>query len=227
VFLPSEAHLADDFGVSRMTVRHALAGLASRGLIERRHGLGTRVIESRLERLETSQPIGLAEELMSRGITPGSRVLELEEIRVPDNVREDLWLGPRAVVVRLVRLRYADGRLIGLQESVMPSRFCPGLDKVDLDDVSLTHVLRSRYGLAIARADVTIDAVEASPEQSGLLDLTVGAPLLRTKRITYLTDERPLERTIGWFHTSRYSLVLHQTGGQYRASKADEAAQDG
>jgi len=212
-FLPSEALLAEEFDVSRMTVRHALSGLASRGLIERRHGLGTRVTETRLERHQAHQPIGLAEELMSRGIRPGSRVLKLEEIRAPEIVRDDLKLGPRATVVRLVRLRFADDRLIGLQESMIPSRFCPGLSTSNLDDASLTQVLRSRYGLSQARADLTIDAVEASPEQAELLEVASGSALLRSTRITYLPDERPLERTIGWFPGSRYGFIVHQAGG--------------
>lgn len=211
-FLPSESQLAEEFGVSRMTVRHALSGLAARGLIDRRHGLGTRVVETRLERHQAVQPIGLAEELVSRGIRPGSRVLELRETRATAEVREDLRLGPRATVVQLVRLRYADDRLIGLQESVIPARYCPGLSTATLDGASLSQVLRLRYGLSQARADVTIDAVEATPKQARLLQVPVGSALLRSKRITFLPDERPLERTVGWFPGSRYSLVVHQPG---------------
>ena len=60
----------------------------------------TQVIEARLER-QATQPIGLAEELLSRGIRPGGRVLELEEIRAPEIVSNDLRLGSRAKVVRL------------------------------------------------------------------------------------------------------------------------------
>jgi len=210
--LPSEALLADEFDVSRMTLRHALSGLASRGLIERRHGLGTRVTETRLDRHQAGQPIGLAEELISRGIRPGSRVLRLEEIRAPEVVRDVLRLGPRGTVVRLVRLRFADDRLIGLQESMIPSRYCPSLSTSNLDDASLTQVLRSRYGLIQARADVTIEAVEASPEYADLLEVATGSALLRSTRITYLPDERPLERTIGWFPGSRYGFIVHQGG---------------
>src|SRR5690348_8283929 len=48
--LPSEADLASQFGVTRMTVRQALAGLAAQGVIERRHGHGTVVAPFKLQR---------------------------------------------------------------------------------------------------------------------------------------------------------------------------------
>src|SRR4249920_2605633 len=63
--LPSEADLAVQFGVTRMTVRQALAGLAAQGRIERRHGHGTVVAPIKLQR-QPEQPVGLADELASR-----------------------------------------------------------------------------------------------------------------------------------------------------------------
>ena len=128
--LPSEADLAAEFEVTRMTVRQALAGLAAIGLIERRHGHGTVVSPIRLQR-QAQRPIGLAEELQARGVTPSSRVLKFEEIRPPSAMRASLWVGPRGTVHRLLRLRYADGVLIGLQESLIPAKNSPGLGDVD------------------------------------------------------------------------------------------------
>src|ERR1700675_2965437 len=73
--LPSEVELANEFGVTRMTVRQALAGLAAPGIIERRHGHGTVVVPIKLQR-QAHRPMGLAEELLSRGLTPGSLTLK-------------------------------------------------------------------------------------------------------------------------------------------------------
>src|SRR3954452_12072856 len=97
--LPSEAELASQFGVTRMTVRQALAGLAAQGVIERRHGHGTIVAPFRLQR-QVQRPTGLAEELISRGLTPGSRVLQFDEIRPTSEARSRLWIGPRGTVFR-------------------------------------------------------------------------------------------------------------------------------
>src|SRR5438477_6912584 len=128
--LPSEAEIALEFGVTRMTVRHALAGVAAQGAIERRHGHGTLVAPVRVAR-QAQHPLRLAEELTARGLRPGSHIIKVEEVRPPEDARTSLRLGPRATAVRILRLRLANEILIGLQETFVPSRFCPGI--LDLD----------------------------------------------------------------------------------------------
>jgi GntR family transcriptional regulator len=201
--------LAAEFKVTRMTVRQALSGLASIGLIERRHGHGTVVSPIRLQR-QAQRPIGLAEELLARGLTPTSRVLKFEEIRATNEARASLWVGPRGTVYRLRRLRYADGVLIGLQESLIPAKHTPGLDQVDFTNQSLTRVLRERHGLAATHAELTIEAVAANRATAAALDIELGDPLLRSTRVSYLSDGRPLERTEGWFLRTRYSYHIRQ-----------------
>jgi GntR family transcriptional regulator len=207
--LPSEADLAAEFGVTRMTVRQALAGLASQGLIERRHGHGTVVAPVRLQR-QAQRPIGLADELLARGLRPGSRVIEFTEVRVPKEARDALWVGPRATVFRLRRLRYADDVLIGVQESLIPSAHVPCLGDVDFTDQSLTRILRERYGLAATSFELTIEAVGADRLVAAALGVDPGEPVLRSSRISYLEEGRPLERTVGWFLGTRYSYRIRQ-----------------
>ena len=127
-------------------MRHALAGLAGAGLIERRHGGATMVAPINVER-RSDLPMGLAGELEARGLTAGSRVLEFDRI-VPDaGDRALLWLGPRATAYRLLRLRYANDVLIGLQETLIPTKEVPGLDAAALENESLFRTLRERHGL--------------------------------------------------------------------------------
>jgi GntR family transcriptional regulator len=211
-FLPSESELAAEFGVTRMTVRQALAGLAARGLIERRHGHGTMVSPIHLRR-QAEQPYGLSAELNARGVSVGSKVLRLDRMRPPADARADLWIGPRGTVFRLRRLRYADGVLIGLQESLIPEKYAPDLLSHDFDTESLTRVLRERHGLSATYADLTINALGADRVTAAALDVEPGTPILNSMRISYLEDGRPLERTIGWFLGSRYSYLLRQGVG--------------
>jgi GntR family transcriptional regulator len=208
-FLPSEAALATDYGVSRMTVRQALAGLAEQGMLERRHGRGTMVARRKLRR-EAQRPIGLAEEIESRGQIPGSHVLRLEEISPAAVVRHALWIGPRAKAVLLRRLRFADSVLIGLQDSYIPASFAPGLARVNMEDRSLTRALLERHGLVAAYAELTIESIEASPEIASALDVPRGTALLKSTRLSYLQEGRPLEQTTGWFLGTRYSYQLVQ-----------------
>jgi GntR family transcriptional regulator len=208
-FLPSEEKLAAEYGVSRMTVRQALAGLAEEGLLERRHGRGTIVARRKLRR-EAQRPIGLAEEIEARGQTQGSHVLRLEEIRATAVIRHALWIGPQGRVVLLRRLRFADNMLIGLQDSYVPASFAPGLAALNLENRSLSQVLRERHGLVALYAELTIEAVEASPETASALGVPRGTALLKSTRLSYLQEGRPLEQTIGWFLGTRYSYQLVQ-----------------
>ena len=208
-FLPSEAELATRFGVTRMTVRQALAGLAAQGIIERRHGHGTIVVPIKLQR-HPQRTLGLTAELVALGFRPGMRVLDMREMRPTPDVRELLWVGTRGKVIRLRRLRYADDALIGLQETILPSRHAPGLTQLDLTDKSLAGVLRERHGLAASWTDLTIEAVEADRATAAALDILLGSPVLRSTSIAFLPDGRPLDRTIGWFPGTRYSYKLRK-----------------
>jgi GntR family transcriptional regulator len=207
--LPSDGELAEEFLVTRMTVRHALAGLAGAGLIERRHGGGTMVAPINVER-RSELPMGLAAELEARGLTAGSHVLEFGRI-VPDaGDRALLWLGPRATAYRILRLRYANEVVIGVQETLIPTKDVPGLDASALEGQSLFRTLRERHGLIPTDSDLDITAEAADERTAAALDIDVGTSVLRSTSVTYLEGGRPLERTIGWFIGTRYSYRIRQ-----------------
>jgi GntR family transcriptional regulator len=207
--LPSETELAEEFGVTRMTVRQALAGLAGAGLIERRHGRGTIVAPIKLQR-QSQLPMGLADELQARGLVPGSHVLEFDEVAPNPEDRALLWVGPRGTVYRLVRLRYASDVLIGLQETLIPTKYVPGIDKSAFENESIFRILRERHGLIPTRSDNDLAAVAADRRVAKALDIDVGTAVLRSTSVSYLEGGRPLERTIGWFIGSRYSYRVRQ-----------------
>jgi GntR family transcriptional regulator len=221
--LPSEADLAVEFGVTRMTIRQALNSLAARGLVERRHGHGTAVSSPQLQR-HANLPVGLADELAAKGLKAGSRVLRFDEVRPPTDARTDLWVGPRGKTYRIRRLRYANGELIGVQETLIPTKFVPGLLEVDLNGQSLAEILRTRHGLGAAEAELRIEAVGADQTVANDLEIRPGAPILRTTRIGFLEDGRPLERTVGWFLGSRYSYYVRQKWNSIDTSTAPSGA---
>jgi GntR family transcriptional regulator len=207
--LPSEFDLSVQYGVTRMTVRQALASLAAQELVERRHGRGTIVTLGKVQR-QTQRPLGLAEELEGRGLIPGSHILQQEEVRPPTIVREALWLGSRAKTVLLSRLRYADETLIGLQHTYVPSALAPGLAGVDLEGLSVSRVLRERHGLVTSYADVSVEAVEADEDVASEIDAPLGTALLKSVRVSFLEGGRPLDLTTGWFFGTKYYYQFRQ-----------------
>jgi GntR family transcriptional regulator len=221
--LPSEADLAVRFGVTRMTVRQALAGLAAEGLIERRHGHGTMVVPIRHQR-EPQLTLGLSDELVARGVRPGSRIIDVEELRATPEMRQLLWIGARGKVIRVRRRRYADEVLIGYQETTIASRYAPDWLHIDLNDQSLARLLRERHGLAASWTDLTIEAIAADRPKAALLDIQPGSPVLRATSLSHLADGRPLELTIGWFPGTRYSYKLpHLQASTVRAADGEPA----
>jgi len=207
--LPSEARLAQQFGVSRMTLRNALAALAAAGLIERRHGHGTLVAEQRFER-DAQRRFVLSEELAAHGLRPGSHVLSLRQGRARPDERAALRLGSRAPVIRIERQRFADEVLIGYQQTVIPASFCPGLTAQQLEGASLNRLVLERYALRATKAELTIDAVQADERLASLLGIDPRSALLRVVRTAYLPDGRPLEKTVGWYPGERFMFRMDQ-----------------
>src|SRR4051794_41889154 len=76
--IPSERQLAGDLGVSRLTVRAALDDLVREGYLLRRRGAGTFVAEPKVPKAMTIT--SFSDDMRQRGLTPGSRTLELNAV---------------------------------------------------------------------------------------------------------------------------------------------------
>src|SRR6266478_8423516 len=111
--IPSERQLTGDLGVSRLTVRAALDDLVRDGYLERRHGSGTYVTEPKI-----AQPLTLtsfSEDMRRRGMTAGSKTIELRETHAGAAVGRALNVSPDSRVVLIRRLRLADGEPMALE----------------------------------------------------------------------------------------------------------------
>src|SRR6185312_7285549 len=110
--LPTEQDLAEWLGVSRMTLRHALAELAQRGLVTRSVGRGgTFVAEPKVEQ-DLTVLAGFSEQLRRHGLVAGARVLAAAEIRASAAAAAALEINVGAPVYEVRRLRLAGGQPI-------------------------------------------------------------------------------------------------------------------
>ncbi|MGF6349832.1 GntR family transcriptional regulator [Variovorax sp. W2I14] len=192
--LPSEAELGDQFGISRIVVREALADLVRNNLIYKIKGRGAFVSARERDEDFVSTVLGFSDEMERKGRSVRTQILT-QELRAPTE-QEAASLGltePDALVVALKRLRSVDGELRLLVETVVPADLTPGLHRTRLDDRSLYDVLRRQYGLRLVRAERWIDAVLPDAETCKLLDLPHPEPLLRIESIAYGANGRPLE----------------------------------
>ena len=206
--LPTEHDLAEWFGVSRMTLRHALAELTRRGLVSRasgRHG-GTFVAAPKLEQ-DLTTLVGFSEQLRRHGMVAGARVLSATLRPAGPAAAAALQLGPDGQVYEIRRVRLAAGRPIVLERSLFPAERFPGFLESRLDG-SLYEVLEVRYGLRPHRARESLEPVTAGVREAEALLVDVGAPLMLVERTAYARSGEPLEFARDLFRGDRTKLVV-------------------
>lgn len=186
-----ELELAQDFGVSRNTVRVALDLLRREGLLNRTPRAGTTIVQTkyghRLDRLQ-----GLAETLRDHGaITNTVRVADL--YRAPTIVAERLRLSEGEWVVYIERVRNVDGRALSLDLTYLPSDVGEPLLDHDLANTDIFVLLERITGQSLGRADVTLEAVNADTASADILGVRPGAALMLVERLTHLDDGRPVD----------------------------------
>lgn len=191
--LPTEAEFGEQFGISRIVVREALADLVRTGLIYKIKGQGAFVSARERDEDFVSTVLGFSDEMERKGLSVRTQVLS-QELRAPTEAEaRALELGPQDQVVALRRLRSVDNELRLLVQTVVPADLAPGLHRTRLENRSLYDVLRRQYGLRITRAERWIDAVMPDAQTCELLELDALEPLLRIESIAYGANGRPLE----------------------------------
>jgi GntR family transcriptional regulator len=178
-------------GVSRGTIRQTYAQLQHEGIISSRRGRRRIVMNTphlqQFERLLSFSLWG-----RSIGEHPSARLVRLVQRKVSAEERRMLDLPPEAMVVHLLRLRLLSGRPTMVERTTYPEDLGGIVAAIDTDTISITETLTA-HGYLFARASHTIDAVGASSEDSLLLEVRRGSPLLRARRLTIDPAGRALE----------------------------------
>jgi len=206
--LPSERELAERYGVARMTVRAEITRLAAEGMVERVQGRGTFVAEARVAQAATLS--SFTEDMRARGLTAGSQVLGQGTEPADELVAARLGLEPGALVVRVRRVRTADGEPMALEEAFLAAERFGALAEEDLDGRSLFTVLEERFGARFPSADQQVVAVEIVGEDANLLRVAPGRAGLKFHTILLDADERPLAYAWSLFRGDRYEIRLRQ-----------------
>jgi GntR family transcriptional regulator len=206
--LPSERELAERYGVARMTVRAEVTRLADEGLVERVQGRGTFVAEPRVA--QGAALTSFSEDMRTRGHAPGARVLDHGVIAAGDLVAARLALEPGAPVLRVRRVRTADGTPIAVEEAFLPAKRFAGIEPGDLEDASLFELLAKRFDARFPAADQHVVAEEIVGEDATALHVAPGRAGLRFHTTLVDEDERPLMYAWSLFRGDRYEIRLRQ-----------------
>lgn len=202
--LPSDAELCTQFGVSRMTARHAMQVLAEEGLLVRRPGRGSFVAEPPAHRM-ANRLLTFSHEMRRRGRSPSSRLLARELRPATTTEAGDLGMAAGEQIVSLRRLRCADGQPMAIEAAVLDRRVAPVVMAADLARGSL-HEALARGGYVLRRGSATIRAEAATSEDARLLGIRKGDPLLVERRTILDGQGRRIEATESRYPGSRYAL---------------------
>ncbi len=204
--LPPERDLARDLNVSRMTVRQALSSLAARGLVERGAGRGTFVAPRKVDH-DLTRVAGFSEQLARQGLEPGAKIIDVSETPAGWRISAALEIAPKAPVVRIQRLRLADGVPMALEDSWFPAERFPGFADHDLHG-SLYALMRDVYGVAPVRAIERLEPVLARAHEARALDVPARAPLMLVERTAYGGDGTPVEFAHDRYRGDRARFVV-------------------
>lgn len=179
--LPPEVTLAEQYGVSRITVRQALGQLEDEGLVERQQGRGTFVTATDGHVIHD---LTLVEPWKQR-FAAGGHAAASEQVACDDDsflppelraLLRGVALGERPHHVR--RRHLVDDRPIGVVDSWVPEAVAPGLCDQPLLDGSLSATLTLRYGLRFGASDSTLTVGELTADEADVLETVAGLPVV-------------------------------------------------
>jgi GntR family transcriptional regulator len=216
--IPAERRLSQELGVSRLTLRAAVDQLVREGYLSRRHGSGTFVTEPKIAQQLTLT--SFTEDMRRRGMTPGSRTLELTVTTAGAWLARRLLVPPEERIVRVKRLRLADGETMALEVLHVPEALVPGLKRSDLENHSFYDLLQERYGIVIDSGTQTIEPTVTNEEESELLGVPLHSPAFLFERTSVSQTGQTVEFVRSLYRGDRYRLVTELQSQRSRNGRA-------
>jgi len=190
--LPTEDRLIARFGVSRITVRRAIQNLVSRGLVEIRRGKGTFVAAPKITQ-DLKELSGFVEDMHALGHKPTARVIGKEIVAANATVARQLALTRGEHVVRIRRVRLANGVPLSFDETYLPLEIGKKIITNNLKLEPIFSLLERKYDVPLIEAEYKLDAVAAENEVARALKVKPQSPIFRIERTSYSTGSRPVD----------------------------------
>ncbi|MCC6616137.1 MAG: GntR family transcriptional regulator [Anaerolineae bacterium] len=205
--LPTEEQLTETYGISRVTTRKALQLLADEGLLIRHPGKGTYINTQKTE--ESLQSLrGFAELMIEQHPSQVMEIKGFEIIPASPTVAQLLTLGEEDRILRIRRRHVINGRPVALAIIDLPYAFGSLLTPHDVATRTIYDLLADKAKVNIKRAVQRISAMAADDDLADALSAGTGAPLLVVRRVTYSTDEQPVEYIQLFYPGDQHEMVM-------------------
>ncbi|MBC3193399.1 GntR family transcriptional regulator [Pseudonocardia sp. C8] len=208
--MPSEPSLADELGVSRVTVRAALAQLENDGIVNRRHGSGTYVNSIRPLVSSLHLNIGSDQMITSSGRTSGIAEMSWRQEAAGQDVADRLAVEAGTPVVHLYRVRTADGVPVTVSDDYFPAEFLPS-ESVTLGP-SLYSFLSKVCGIDVEFGIATLTPAQAGPTLGSALGVGEDELCMVIRQVDYDADEQPVSYSVEHHLASALTFQLVRQG---------------
>jgi len=205
--LPSEPSLASLHGLSRVTIRRALDGLAREGLITRQPGSGTFVTHPGSPPPVVADLSNMLAHLVAMGRATRVKLLSFAYLTPPAAVATALQLRSDERVQHSLRVRYLDDTPFSFLSTYVPERIGVTYSESDLVATPLLELLE-RSGVGAAKAQQTISATLASPDVAEALDVEIGSALLSLTRVVLGADGQGIEYLSALYRPDRHAFRM-------------------
>ena len=190
--LPSEDSLVEEYAVSRTTIRAAMQSLVQRGLVEIRRGKGTFVTHPKITQ-ELTELTGFVEDMQALGRDATAKILDQQVVAANQVVARQLALPQGAPVVRIQRVRLADGMPLSFDETYLPKELGEQVMADNLETEPIFSLLERKYNTPLVEAEYRLEAVCADATMARALSISVGSAIFLIERTSYSIEHRPVD----------------------------------
>ena len=202
--------LVDQYSLSRATVRQAIKDLEHEGYISRIQGKGTIVIREKgaLKR-GLSQLTSFTEDMKAHGYVTTTRILDYETITAPARIAELMQIPTNKMLIHINRLRIVNKIPVAINTSYVDLPADTSMEREDLERIVSLYSLFEMKRIQLIESDKTIEAISATEEQTRLLGVPTGYPLLKVEGVVYTLNHQPLEYHVVISRSDIYKYSLH------------------
>lgn len=208
--LPSEAQLCEEFGVSRITVRRAMADLSAQALVERRRGAGT-FASAGVAAPAPDGSLGFVDTLRRSAVATAVQVIGVEHVEAPHDIAALLKLGPGEKALHALRLRMIDTVPVMFTDTWVPARLGRNVTRTALKKNAMYEVLLAQ-GVKFGRVVQELTAEIADPLRARHLQTEPGSALLKVTRLIHDLEARPVQHLRAYLPPERSRVLMDIQG---------------
>lgn len=175
-----------------MTARHTLSILEREGIVERRVGAGTFITNKKIE-IDFITFNSFTKSMLGKGLTPSTQLLSIYKQQAKPLWVNKLRIPAEEEVIVIKRLRLVNEMPVAIEESVIPYRYCEGIEKYMEDDQSLYQILEEKYGIVLVKAKQYIRVAFSDDTESKLLKINWKSPCILQEAVAFDNKGKEME----------------------------------